>query len=369
MIQKEYPLEENSFGKQHIILMNVEGKKWIFPIDNVKVGMNIYQPSSFQGKTVKKLLPYVTKWQFILNKLHISVENMKLQDDVMLYLRHHLGEQVEYSIFYGTPSPNQKITMQINQGKKCIAYVKFSDKEHIAEYFQREYSLLKELEVTGMQCIPKAIAFQKIGKYYVFVQSGEKTGREKEADKFYKAHINFLDKMYEHSKVTKSFEDTKYYKNLMDLQNCLERFESKDRDIIHKGIDKISRVWTNETEFYLYHGDFTPWNMYLKEDMLHVFDFEYAKREYPKYLDVFHFHTQIWNLVERRDMESIWNLYQRKNQEWAECLQIDNIDVYYIAYLLDIIHENLLLESIANEKIDEGCYKLWLYLLERLNAK
>ena len=366
MLQNLFPLEENSLGNQHIILVNQEGKRWIFPVDNVKIGMNIYQPSSFQGKTVKKLLPYITKWKFILNKLHISVANMKLQDDVMQYLYHLVGGEFEYSIFYGTPSPNQKITMQINQGKKCIAYVKFSDKEHIAEYFQRECDLLKDLEEKGMSGIPKAMAFQKMGNDYIFVQSGDKSGREKEADSFNRVHMTFLNEMYKYTKVTKSFEETKYFKMLVDLQKCLERFESKDRDIIHKGIDKISRVWTNETEFYLYHGDFTPWNMYLKEDRLHVFDFEYAKREYPKYLDVFHFHTQIWNLVERRDMESIWNLYQGKYQKWAECLQIDNIDVYYIAYLLDIIHENLLLESITNEKIDEDCYKLWLYLLERL---
>lgn len=368
MSKNLYPMEENVQGESHIVLNNFEGKIWIFPMDNVNVGMNIYQPSSWKGKMVKKILPVLVKYPFILKKLHIDVEKMKLEEQIIQYLQTLLGEDIKYSVFLGTPSPNQKVTMQINRGQDCIAYVKISDKKHIIEYFQKEYNLLKFLERAEMRGVPKAIGLKKLGDCQVFVQSGDKSGNESEAARFGYQHLNFLEEMYKKTEVLKLFSETEYAKRLIDLQKIIGYLGKEEESILQRSIEKVREFFSMETVFYLYHGDFTPWNMYLKGNFLQVFDFEYAKREYPKFLDIFHFYTQIWRLVRHKGKAEIWDLYCGMRRKWQRELKIDNINMYYMAYLLDIIHENLMLEEMADKKISGSFYELWLYLLKKLNG-
>ena len=367
MPQESYPMEESIQGEPHLVLNNSEGKKWIFPMDNVKVGMNIYQPSSWKGKMIKKTLPVMINYPFISKKLHVEVVNMKLEERVMQYIQCLLGKDIKYSVFLGTPSPNQKVTIQINRGKDCIAYAKISNKEHIMEFFQKEYNLLKFFERTGMQGVPKAMGLQKIGSFFIFVQSGDKSGSENEAAHFGHAHLMFLEELYKNTEVVKSFEETEYAKTLADLQKDKGHFGGEEEIILQKNIEKVREFFSEKTTFYLYHGDFTPWNMYLKKNLLHVFDFEYAKWEYPKFLDIFHFYTQIWSLVMHKSKADIWGLYRGLCGKWQRELDIENVDIYYAAYLLDILHENLVLEGMSDVKISGSCYELWLYLLRKLN--
>lgn len=368
MPQDLYPLEENVQGEPHIILNNSEGKEWIFPVDNVAVGMNIYQPSSWKGKMVKRVLPTLQKYPLILTKLHIDVKNMRLDGQIKQYLQILLGENIEYSVFLGTPSPNQKVTMQINRGQDCFAYVKISEKKHIMEYFQKEYNLLQFLEKAGMRGVPKAIGLKQIDNCLIFVQSGDKSGKESEAAHFGSQHIEFLQELYQKTRVIKPFAETEYSRNLIDLQKLIGYFGKEEEGIFQKSIKKVRDFFSKETVFYLYHGDFTPWNMYLKKNCLQVFDFEYAKREYPQFLDIFHFYTQIWRLVRHKSKDEIWDLYCRIRGRWQKELEIENINLYYMAYLLDIVHENLVLEKIADKKISGSYYELWLYLLKKLNG-
>lgn len=367
-MQSWYPLKEESTGKKSIVLRNSEGKQWVFPIGNVKTGMNIYQPSSLKGKGIKLLLPYIKYLSPVLQRLNINVVNLEMVQEIEEYLNKIIGSGFQYSVFYGTPSPNQKITIQLNQGKKCIAYVKLTGKEHIWYYFQKEYNLLKELEQKRVAGIPKALAIQKIGEQYIFVQSGDKDGKEKAADRFEELHYSFLKDIWEKTKVEKSFSETGYFGSLEELRSYEDDFSENEKKIIRKGIEKVKKKFAAEREYAVYHGDFTPWNMYIKDGKLQVFDFEYAQYDYPKFLDIFHFHTQVWNLAEHRTKEEIWNLYCKNCQEWQHKLQIEDINIYYMAYLLEIIRLNKGLEKETKISISKKSYELWIYLLGKLKT-
>ena len=216
-----------------------------------------------------------------------------------------------------------------------------------------------------MSGVPRAIDLNRIGNRFVFVQSGNKSGNEKPAVHFGRKHFDFLKELYRNTKIVKKFVDSQYYKTLDDLQNYKKHFGITQWDIIQKSIDKVASFFIVTTEFYLYHGDFTAWNMYMKEGRLWVFDFEYAKTEYPPYLDLFHFHTQLWFFVQHKDSDQIWEEYQKRRQKWVKYLNIDSLEIFYMAYLLDMIHENIKLEEKADKKIDTKCYGLWVHLLEK----
>ena len=361
-------MTENIDGEPHIILSNSEGKKWIFPINNVKTGIHIYQPSSRKGKMVKLVLPMVAAFPFLLKSLKIKVANMCLEKPVMMYLNDLLGNDIKYSVFSGTPSPNQKVTIQLNRGQACVAYAKISEKEHIKDFFQREYTLLKFLEKVNMPGVPRALGLHEIEDQTIFVQSGDKSGNEMEAENFDRVHFLFLEDMYKRTQVIKPFAETEYAGMLERLQKSRGHFRKAEEEIIQRSVEMVRDFFSSETRFCLYHGDFTPWNMYLKENALHVFDFEYAKWEYPLFLDVFHFHTQIWKLVQHKQKTEIWNMYRGLYREWQKDFGIKDADIFYTAYLLDIIYENISLEDKTGKKIDDSCYEIWLFLLEKLNA-
>lgn len=65
----------------------------------------------------------------------------------------------------------------------------------------------------------------------------------------------------------------------------------------------------------LAHGDFTPWNMYVTQKHLHLFDWEYAREDYPLYFDFFHYFYQSEILLRRKsrdlflDMAEMASLY------------------------------------------------------------
>ena len=54
------------------------------------------------------------------------------------------------------------------------------------------------------------------------------------------------------------------------------------------------------------HGDFTPWNVCYNKDDLFVFDFEYAQKDFPVAMDVFHYLTQVGILMKNAGAEEIF---------------------------------------------------------------
>lgn len=365
-MQDWYPLKENNVGKKTILLQNGDGKKWAFPVENIKTGMNIYQPSSLKGKGIKFVLPYIGKLDTILRRLNIATTRMKMDSNLEKYLQDQIESTFQFAIFYGTPSPNQKITIQLNCGNNCIAYAKISNREHIKRYFIKEYELLKELEKRGVVGIPRAISLQEVGSQFVFLQSSYKSGKESVIYNLSSIHYKFLQDIWERTKTKKIFEETEYSKSLKELELYISDFKICDRDTIYKSIKFIKEKFRLEREFVVYHGDFTPWNMYIKEGKLYVFDFEYAKMEYPKYLDVFHFYMQIWYFVKHYNKEKIWNLYCKYSKEWELALRINDINNYYIAYLLEMIRLNKELEKKTKISISEESYQLWIFLLGKI---
>ena len=89
----------------------------------------------------------------------------------------------------------------------------------------------------------------------------------------------------------------------------------------------------------LAHGDFTPWNMYLANGKLSLYDFELAGT-YPAWYDFFHFHYQKGLLQDRR---SYLHIREKVNQgkslsiikKWLR-LQDQDWNSYHLAYLLEL---------------------------------
>ena len=311
---------------------NADGKQWLMPARHMVVAMNLYQPSHWKGLLVKAGLPYLHGVGAVRRFLHTEPERCRLSDELYAILcRAFRVERLEFSLFGGTPGVHQKLTMQVSVGNRILGYGKLSDRPAIIDLFQREAELLDGLKQKGMTEVPEALfCGQLAGNIGLFVQSTWKTRHSQVPHRWSALHEDFLQKMYEATRQTLPFEQTDYYQTLLALQQHLHWLPEDARPLVAAMVERVLAKYAGrEVDFALYHADFTPWNMFVEQGRLFVFDFEYARRTYPPLLDRYHFFTQT-ALFERK-----WGADELLAQVQ---LRKDDLPLEgYVLYLLDVI--------------------------------
>ncbi len=346
-------------NKKFIRFTNGDGKSWIVPIRNMRTALNIYQPSGIRGKLVKGFLPYLHWLSPIRKIIKAESRQIELDDELKRLLCGILSlDDFDFSIFGGTPSVHQKSTIQISQGDKILAYCKVTKSEEVAKLFRGEQQMLESLHRNGVTNIPKPLYCGEISENTnttIFVQSTIKTNCSKTLHCWRSEHQQFIEMLYDRTKVTIPFAESDFAKSLTILESYANCLSVDYQQIIHSKTDEIREHFVEQDiEMSAYHGDFTPWNMFLEGGVLFVFDFEYAALKYPPYLDWFHFFTQS-SYFER-------NLSVDKTiAEFRHC-PIENSRTLYISYLLDIISRHIVRDGgLLTPQIT-----FWIDILNRL---
>ena len=342
---------------------NGDGKRWIMPKRNMVTAMNLYQPSHWKGKIVKQWLPYLYWIGFVRQILGAEKQFYELSDELNLLLCSLFETQnIEFSIFCGTPSVNQKITIQISSGSKILGYCKVTENEKIKSIFKHEQQVLKDLNEKGIKQIPLCLYSGPLNKNIeLFVQTTVKTNASKIKHQWSNHHWSFLTQLFKKTKVECLFEETDFAKSLCILEGYLSVMPNRDAVIVKKAILKVRNYFgSGIMTFSAYHADFTPWNMFFEKGELFVFDFEYAKNTYPPYLDFFHFITQI-SIIERnysfkRIFEYCESIAGQRN------LLDDTFLDMYLCYLLTVVSFHFDINKKVLDK-DDRCYKQWLPMI------
>ncbi len=348
---------------------NGDGKQWIMPKRNLSTAMNLYQPSHLKGKMVKQWLPYLHWIGFVRKILGVQSQFYELTDELNQQLCTLFEVQhIEFSIFCGTPSVHQKITIQISSGRKILGYCKVTGKEKIKNIFKQEQQVLKDLNEKGIKQIPTCLYADNLNKNIaIFVQTTVKTNASKIKHEWSKGHLDFLNKLYNITKVKYPFEETDFAKSLCVLEGYLSVMPNKEAEIIKKAISSVRNYFgSGLVEFSAYHADFTPWNMFFEKGELFVFDFEYAKTTYPPFLDFFHFITQV-SIIERNySFERIFE-YCENTADQVVVFK-NNFSELYLCYLLTVVSFHFEINKQVLDK-DDRCYSRWLSLIDLIVNK
>lgn len=346
---------------------NTEGKRWLMPRQNMVTALCLYQPLSINGKLIKELLPYLHWIGLLRSRLGIDSQYYELCDELKIKLcKLFQKSDIEFSVFCGTPSAHQKITLQISSGKKILGYCKVTDNEEIKKIFKHEQQLLNALKQQGVRQIPECLYCDTLKENIdLFVQTTVKTNKSVTIHQINKQHWNFLNHLHLQTRQTLSFEQTDFYHTLKQLSNNLKQLTPADAEIVINGISKVRQQFDGqEVIFSAYHADFTPWNMFVEKGELFVFDFEYAQMTYPPYLDWFHFFTQSGIFEKHLDAEQLFSDYQK--QKAAICNYFANPDFSYQCYLLSVIALYLDREDEHPEPNIMSMLKIWVTLLSIL---
>lgn len=322
-------------GRKFYRIANADGKVWVLPAAGLRTALQLYQPSGRKGKLLKRFFPLLHRIGPVRRAIHAETLRASL-----IPLSTPWGEDLDYSIFGGTPSVHQKITIQFSRGGKLLGYGKVTDSEEIARLFRHEQELLAWLRTRGVTDIPECLECRETapGQWF-FLQSTLKTPDSVSPAIYTPLHEAFLKDMADKTAVRLPFEESDFASALDDLEGYLPGFPKAEGEVIRKSIDEVrARYIGKEVSFSAYHADFTPWNMFVLapqpekgrpgRERLYVFDWEYGQRTYPPMLDRYHFVIQQAIHVEHLEPEEI--LRRVRGCGWC-----DEMDLR--CYLLDMI--------------------------------
>lgn len=343
---------------------NADGKTWIVPARNMQVAMNLYQPSGRNGKLMKALFPWLHGVPFVRKVIHAKRLRCKLSDILeQLLCRLFYEEEIEFSIFGGTPCVHQKVTIQISKGCNILGYCKVTDSREVAALFRSEADLLERLKRHGMEGVPQALFCGELtGGVFLFVQNTTKTQQSKVPHKWGILHEQFLNELQKRTLQKVKFEKSDYHETLQNLRAHLDWLpQFMNRATVEKAIDNVINFYKGKRiDFSAYHADFTPWNMFVENGRLFVFDWEYARMTYPPMLDRYHFFTQTAIFEKHWQGKEIIKFIQSPDANWINRES-------YILYLLDIISRFTVREKGTVKGDIARSMKIWNDLLVYLS--
>ncbi len=347
-------------GEKFISFANADGKRWIMPRRGMRLAMGLYQPSSLKGRLVKSCLPLLSRFAIVRKALRISSMRCSLTPGLRELICGIFGVgDIDFAIFCGTPSAHRKITMQVSSRGHILGYCKFTDNDAVYALFEHEAGILNDLRARGLENIPQCLFCGALPTGEgVFVQTTGKTGRSKTLHKWGALHEGFLSELHDKTQTSCRFDITDFSVMLSRLESLMRRDNIDGNDVIIRAIKLVRGKYHPEdaVAFSSYHADFTPWNMFVENGELFVFDFEYACRSYPPGLDRYHFFTQTAVLERHRQTEEIFAEFKRAG--------IPSFG--YICYLLDTTERYISRSSLPLDCQTREQLSRWVSLLSLL---
>lgn len=348
-------------GKKMLLFCNAEGKEWLIPLDGMRSGLLLYQPSGWKGHLIKRVLPVVGRWEWGRRMAHTRMTEKSLQKDIRDAIEDAFGtKDFDYSIFFGTPCPDQKVTIQVSHGNRILGYCKVSDSEETGRKFGYEMDLLNELRQKGMTGIPRGLSCTTTANgLYFYAQSTEKNLHSAYPHSWGKLHEQFIRSLHDHTRATLPYEATDFHHIIVSLRKRLEWLDADTQQTLGECIEKIEHHFDGKpAEWSVYHGDFTPWNTFVSDGRLFVFDWEYALRTCPPLLDRYHWFTQVCIFEKHYRSEKIC-------KEFVKEFGISDI-FSYLCYLIVNISIYIGREKGPDDVKNITMLATWTHLIKRM---
>lgn len=352
----------------YLLLHGSDNKIWLIPRNNVKRGLIIFQPGSGKGRIAKKILPLVYRLPFVLKHLHIESYKYDLNVDIHNMVRNVTGaDNLTYSIYIGDTTflQNQKMVVQIMGGDGLLGYAKFAVNDSIKKTFFYEADVLNYLTELEIKHVPRVLWVGNEQGISGFIQTTEKVGNEPTVLYIDDRHKAFLKIIHDKSQRKVEFKGSPFETMLLSFVRELQASDWKSASKIITIIEHLKGK-LNEQGYIgtLFHGDFTPWNVCAQEDHIFVFDFEYAQYNYPEWMDVFHFRTQVALYNDDAGVDEIYMKFEKEKKllnEW-----ITDPELSYICYLTHILYFYYKRWNGRLSEEERSC-KTWIQMLEKLD--
>ena len=301
--------------EEYGILPSIKNPRWIIPLVNPKVSassLNIYQPSLFIPKIVKKL----AQVSFLFNgKRYLPLDKFFILSNSPSSFIYNIIKQsfssspIYLSLFTGTPGYYRKVCFQIMDEKgDILAYAKLAETPQTKNLTENEAKVLLYLDKLNIKtsAYPKLIFYKDFSRYSLLIQSACPKPFWLRNFSITKNHLLFLEELY---RKTSKANQLPFYQleSFVKIQQRVDRIllsiPSEWIERFLNGFEKIRDYIPMALSFS--HGDFTPWNTSIKDGKLYIFDWEYATYDDPPLMDLFHFYIQPAVLVKKKPADFI----------------------------------------------------------------
>lgn len=322
--------------------------RWIYPKSLKKPSfLSFYSTSSTRAKILASI--FRLSFYFRLNKkIELEVFKNSIIDRITRQYK-----DFNYSIFTGTIGINRKAIIELNQNNSTKYFVKVALTEQSKDLINNEKTILNELNKYQYQnlTIPKII---ESDENYITIDNIA-PNNQTQSSTLNEIHLNALDEIYSKTIDNKSIKNSTYFEvikeNIEELSNrsLNKNFDKNKIEILIKNMKIILESLNSEKEisFAYGHNDFTPWNMFVENNHLYLFDWELAKKNIVLLYDFFHFIFQSQILISKSDYKSIYEVIVtliKNNSRLKNIVQKYNIDInenyklyllYTVSYYLD----------------------------------
>lgn len=322
-----------SAQSDYIMIGDGNGREWVFPVERVKKGLSIYQPSSLRARALASALAAAPR-----GALRIIAQGCRLNefldDDCIAYLRERFtGDDVFFSLFMGTPSPHQKATVQVFNPERILAYCKVSKSPDVHQLFRAESDLLQYFDRRGVMGVPRSLGIETLGASCLFLQDTRKTFKAQTPHRLLSSHRDFAVAFASSTQVVLPFCESDFYEVLAQGLGMCSALPDQTREVFESAAEATIRHWSGQRLYSASHRDFAPWNTCLGPEGLFAFDFEYGRKSYPQYLDLHNFVVSVGMHVRRMDAVHIQRAHAK--------VFGNSGDMLLVACLLDKISQYL----------------------------
>ncbi|QBN17525.1 nucleoside/nucleotide kinase family protein [Flavobacterium nackdongense] len=208
-----------------------------------------------------------------------------------------LDSNTDWALFTGTIGPNNKAILYTN-----FSFYKIATTPSAVELINREHAILARINGFYDGFIsPKSF---KISSEIIQLSDVSENGTRSKSST--SSHLNALLAMRSIESKTVKLGQWSLFKNLKNEFNSIDdsRIPSNMLRKINTLIENISE--NEKVDVTLSQGDFTQWNMYIRNGKIALYDWELASFEKPKGFDYFHFIIQQGVLVHHKSWKTIY---------------------------------------------------------------
>ncbi|MBS0124929.1 aminoglycoside phosphotransferase family protein [Thetidibacter halocola] len=199
------------------------------------------------------------------------------------------GQAAHMACFTGTEGPHRKTALQVmDKTGGILGYAKLSRAAHVRTYVRNEAKVLRQLAGMGLASadVPRVLSLRDDAALTLLVTDSLKSASHSAPRQPGPAHLRFLEELRDRTRRTGAG---------LVLDGLAQRMATLATRAGKGWTDRIARVRTalapmaDTIPVCLVHGDFTPWNSFLQGGRLYVFDWEYARPDWPVGFDLAHF--------------------------------------------------------------------------------
>lgn len=315
---------ENERGFQSYYFLNNPDQtmRWIFPRKcKSPAFLHLYNGSGMKAKVFKKaakMLHAIDCLQTIVSGQFSIFRKNKTSFDQHFSNFHY----DDFAIFTGTVGENRKAIIALAEKRKCTQFLKIPMTDAAQDLVSNEYRQLKNIATQKFETL---IAPQIQRTATGIAVSNVQPEKFAKNNSFGKIHLQALGELYQNSAQEKRVGELSMWETIANgmkffttrLPQLPTKSEAGEKFNNGLSVEKTIQLqnacenifynidFTETIKVGMAHGDFTPWNMYVCKEKLHVYDWEMCVDDAPLLFDVFHYVFQKGILIDRKPMEAI----------------------------------------------------------------